>query len=162
MRGGKDGSQIGAVSGVQTTDAGDVSGSGLASNGISIATISDLGGDGTGESSGGGSVEGGSSGGGGEFRSNSSLLSVVRRYAAGIQFCYDNQLKKQPGLRGKLVVSLTVLANGSVSEAIVVQDDLRSGGVVDCVLAQINTWKFPAIEQGVVSFKTPFVFTPPE
>lgn len=102
VRGGKDGSQIGAVSGVQTTDAQDVSGSGLASNGISIATISDLGGDGVGESSGGGgSIEGGSSGGGGEFRSNSSLLAVVRRYAAGIQFCYDNQLKKQPGLRGE-------------------------------------------------------------
>lgn len=59
-------------------------------------------------------------------------------------------------------MSLTVLANGSVSEAVVVQDDLRSGSIVDCVLAQINTWKFPPIEQGVVSFKTPFVFTPPE
>jgi TonB family protein len=98
----------------------------------------------------------------GEYRSSASLLAVVRRYAAGIQFCYDNQLKKQPGLRGKLVVSLTVLANGSVSEAIVVQDDLGSTAVTQCVLSQIRAWRFPEIPQGVVSFKTPFVFTPPE
>lgn len=163
VRSGRSSSELGSVGSVQTTDQMAVGGDGLQSNGISIAAIADLGGDGAGEGgSGGGSSEGGGAGQGGEFRSNASLLSVVRRYAAGIQFCYDNQLKKEPGLRGKLVVSLTVLANGAVSEAQVVQDNLGSSSVTDCVLAQIRTWKFPAIEHGVVSFKTPFVFTPPE
>jgi TonB family protein len=86
----------------------------------------------------------------------------VRRYAAGIQFCYDNQLKKRPGLRGKLVVSLVVAADGSVDAAEVVQNDLHDSEVVDCVLTQIRAWRFPPIPKGSVSFKTPFVFTPPE
>lgn len=162
VRGGKDRSELGAVAGVQTTGSGDVGGTALSSNGISIAAIDDLGGDGVGDGDGIGTVGGGGIGGNGEFRSNASLLAVVRRYAAGIQFCYDNQLKKQPGLQGKLVVALTVLADGTVSEAVIVQDKLGSGAVSDCVLAQINAWKFPPIEQGTVRFKTPFVFTPPQ
>jgi TonB family protein len=86
---------------------------------------------------------------------------VVRRYAPGIQFCYDNELKRNPGLRGKLVVSLVVLANGTVSEAAIVEDSLQSPSVRECVLAQIRGWQFPAIPSGSTSFKTPFVFTPP-
>lgn len=148
---------------MQTTDATQIGGGGLEGNGITISSIAELGGDGVGDDgSSSGSLEGGSEGGGGEFRSSASLLAVVRRYAAGIQFCYDNQLKKEPGLRGKLVVTLTVLANGEVSQADVAQNKLGSDTVVDCVLAQIRAWHFPGIPTGVVSFKTPFVFTPPE
>lgn len=84
------------------------------------------------------------------------------RYAPGIQFCYDNELKRNPGQRGKLVVSLTVLADGSVSDVVVVDDSLKSAAVRDCVIAQIRGWQFPAIPRGDVTFKTPFVFTPPE
>ena len=32
-------------------------------------------------------------------------------------FCYDNELKKAPGLGGKLVVSITVAASGRVTVA---------------------------------------------
>ncbi len=129
---------------------------------------------GTGSGGGAGSGSGGGIGGGvgsgrgsgtpatNDYRSNESLLSVVRRYAPGIQFCYDNELKKNPGLRGKLVVSITVLASGAVSEAIVVENSLRSPAVTDCVLSQMRGWRFPAIPRGNTSFKTPFVFTPPE
>jgi TonB family protein len=97
-----------------------------------------------------------------ESRSNESLLSVVRRYAPGIRFCYDNELKKNPNLRGKLVISITVLASGQVSEAFVVEDSLRSPAVTQCVLSQIRGWQLPAIPHGVITFKTPFVFTPPK
>jgi periplasmic protein TonB len=71
------------------------------------------------------------------------------------------ELRKKPGLRGKLVVSMVVLANGSVSEATIVEDTLNSPAVRECALAQIRGWQFPAIPSGVTSFKTPFVFTPP-
>jgi TonB family protein len=126
-------------------------------------------GGGVGNGSGGGIGDGVGSGRGGAgaeasghaYRSNESLLAVVRRYAAGIQFCYDNELRKKPGLRGKLVVSMVVLANGSVSEATIVEDTLNSPAVRECALSQIRGWQFPAIPSGTTSFKTPFIFTPP-
>jgi len=96
------------------------------------------------------------------LRSNSALLGVVRKYAAGIRFCYDNELKKDASLRGKLIVSITVAASGSVTDAAVVENTLGSPALTSCALAQIRSWKFPEISEGVVTFQAPFVFTPPE
>jgi outer membrane biosynthesis protein TonB len=165
VRSGRSSQQVGAVDGVANLSAPDVAGSAIESDGISVSAITDL----TfqenpdeGSVGGGGSGSGGSAGGRNDFRSNESLMNAVRRYAPGIQYCYDNELKKNPSLRGKLVVSITVLANGTVSEAIVVEDGLGSSAVRNCVLAQIRGWKLPEIPYGTVSFKTPFVFTPPE
>jgi TonB family protein len=97
----------------------------------------------------------------GIYRSNASLLAVIQRYQAGIQYCYGNELKRDASLRGKLVVALTVTAAGQVSEAIVVQNTLGSERLSSCALAQIREWKFPPIASGVTTFQVPFVFTPP-
>jgi len=97
----------------------------------------------------------------GVYRSNASLLAVIQRYAAGIQYCYGTELKRDPGLKGKLVVAMTVAASGAVTEATVVQNTVGSSRLADCALAQIREWRFPAIPEGVTTFQTPFVFTPP-
>ncbi len=161
VRSGRSGVQLEAVNNVEVSSQADIQGSAVASEGISIAAITDVE-TGSGNSGGGVTAGGSTSNGGGEIRSNKTLLAVVRRYAPGIQFCYENELKKSPGLRGKMIVSLTVEPDGRVSNVILVEDTLRSAAVSDCVLAQMNGWKFPAIETGVVTFKTPFVFTPPQ
>jgi TonB family protein len=88
-------------------------------------------------------------------------MAVVQRYAAGIQFCYGNELKRHEGLKGKLVVALTVAASGEVLDAAVIQNTLGQSGLTACALAQIRDWKFPAIPAGVTTFQVPFVFTPP-
>jgi TonB family protein len=97
----------------------------------------------------------------GVYRTNASLLAVIRRYAAGIQYCYDSELKRDPLLRGKLVVAITVAPSGAVTEARVVQNTVGSAALTACALAQIKDWRFPAIPTGVTTFQTPFVFTPP-
>jgi len=102
-----------------------------------------------------------SAGGGiGEVRSNASLLAVLQRYAPGIRYCYDDALKRDATLGGKLVLRITVEANGSVSAAELLEDGLRSAAVLDCVLAQVKAWNFGAVPAGRVSFRAPFVFTP--
>ena len=97
----------------------------------------------------------------GVYRSNASLLGVIQRYAAGIQFCYESELKRRAHLGGKLVVSITVAAAGDVIEARVVSDGIGSAALASCALSQIRDWKFPAIRRGLTTFQTPFVFTPP-
>lgn len=97
----------------------------------------------------------------GVYRTNASLLAVIQRYAAGIQYCYETELKRDPGLTGKLVVAMTVAASGTVTEASVVQNTVRSERLTTCALSQIRDWKFPAIPEGVTTFQAPFVFTPP-
>lgn len=97
-----------------------------------------------------------------QVRSDAQLLAVVRKYAPGIQFCYDNELKNVPGLAGKLLVNITVTASGQVTDAKIVQDSVRSPGLAQCALAKIEAWKFPQVEEGAVTFQVPFVFTPPQ
>jgi TonB family protein len=97
----------------------------------------------------------------GVHRTNASLLAVIRRYAAGIQYCYDSELKHDPALRGKLVVALTVAASGAVTDVRVVQNTTGSASLAACAVGQIRDWRFPAIPAGVTTFQTPFVFTPP-
>ncbi|MEZ4654015.1 MAG: AgmX/PglI C-terminal domain-containing protein [Candidatus Eisenbacteria bacterium] len=79
----------------------------------------------------------------------------------GIQYCYDNELKHDASLHGKMVLVLTVQASGEVSEVDLAEDTVGSSRLRECVLAQVREWRFPAIQEGVVTFRTPFVFTPP-
>ncbi|MCA9755323.1 MAG: TonB family protein [Candidatus Eisenbacteria bacterium] len=158
-RGRSAGDVTGAVAAREDVGAGGGGGQVVTGDLIDIESV-DSGGSGDlasadpGSSVGGGAVAG-------SFRSNASLLAVVRKYAAGIQFCYDNQLKREPGLEGKMVIVLTVLPSGGVAEASIAQDSLGSAALRECVLAQVREWKFPAIPEGTVTFRTPFVFTPP-
>lgn len=167
VRGARSGNESGAVP-AGRPEGVDLAGttSALAGSQVSIESVGDVLGGGSSSSSGGGSgnVSGAAGGAGasGEYRSNASLLAVVRKYAAGIQFCYDNQLNKSPGLRGKLVVAVTVAPAGNVVDAVIVDDTVRSSGLSACAIRQIQGWKFPRIPEGAVTFKAPFLFTPPE
>ncbi len=143
--GGGVGSGVGMGNG--GTGGGGVGGNGIAAGG---------GGGGTGGGPGGNGVAGP-----GVYRSNASLMAVIQKYSAGIQFCYSNELKKNEGLQGKLVVSLVVDAAGNVTHAQVIQNTLGSKALASCALSQIRDWKFPAIPSGSTAFQVPFVFTPP-
>lgn len=186
VRAARGGGEVQGVGARTQLGVADLGGSGLDGGSVSIAGLTDLatgggggggsgggGGDGSGGGGGGGNGLGLGDGGGGggsgggagsgeSSRSNASLLAVVRRYAAGIQFCYENELQRDPGLRGKLVFSLTVDAAGRVTEVSVVQDALGAPAVANCALAQIRDWRFPVVAGGVTSFRAPFVFTPPQ
>jgi len=155
-RSGRAASQLATMSGPLPTADASAESSRLEGTGIAIEAIESIA-DGGGPGGGGESAPGRS-----EARSDQQLLAVVRKYAPGIQFCYDNELKKRPGLGGKLLVSITVAAAGNVTDATIVTDTVRSAGLASCALAQIEAWRFPTIPEGVVTFQAPFVFTPPE
>jgi TonB family protein len=165
-RSGRGAGQVAGVGPVAAA-AGATVGSAGAIAGARIEIESIEGGSGGSGSGGAGSARGGEgrsaqATGGGETRTDASLLAVVRKYAPGIQFCYDNELEKNPSLGGKLIVAITVAASGQVTDATVVKDTLRSAALTACALAQIEAWKFPPIDSGEVTFQAPFVFTPPE
>ena len=98
----------------------------------------------------------------GVYRSNAQLLAVIQKYAAGIQYCYEAELKRDEHLTGKLVVAMTVTAAGNVQDVSVVRNTLGSERIASCALSQIRSWKFPPISGGLTTFQAPFVFTPPK
>jgi TonB family protein len=165
VRGGRGEGELGAVAaGLGAAGGGaDLGGSVVAGSQVAIGTIgggSGVTGGGGGATTAGGRVLGTGSA-PGVYRSNASLLAVIQKYAAGIQYCYGNELKRDPSLSGKLVVAMTVAASGEVIEASVVQNTVGSDRLASCALAQIRDWRFPPIAEGVTTFQAPFVFTPP-
>ena len=153
------------------TGSADVAGSGVRSTWVSVGDLSET------HAMGGGGAEAGDGQSGatsnapsagtpigkapGVYRSHVSLLAVVQRYAAGIQYCYGNELKLDRTSSGKLVVALTVAASGEVLNATVVRNTTGSPRLSSCALSQIREWKFPPVPQGITTFQAPFVLTPP-
>src|SRR6185503_13694379 len=131
VRGGRsDGELAGLEAGIKSGGA-DVGGSAVEGKMVALGTL--------GSSGATSSEAAGSSGAAapGVYRSNASLLAVIQKYAPGIQYCYESELKRDPGRRGKLVVAMTVAPNGTVAEATVVQNTLGSERLASCALSQI-------------------------
>ena len=168
VRAGRSEGELGSVrADVGGGGATDLGGSAVAGATVAVGSLS-----GSGSGGGGGGAAGEAAGGGpgghgtgsapGVYRSNASLLAVIQKYAPGIQYCYGNELKREAGLRGKLVVAMMVAASGEVTEVAVVQNTTGSQRLATCALSQIREWRFPAIDGGPTAFQTPFVFTPPD
>jgi len=157
---GRTDGQLGAVgNGVAGSGAADVGGSAVQGNMVAIGSLAAAAP--TPERAG---AEGGIGAGSkpGVYRTNASLLAVIQKYAAGIQYCYESELKRDESLRGKLVVTMTVTAGGAVQEATVVRNTVGSERLAACALSQIRSWRFPPIDGGLTTFQAPFVFTPPK
>jgi TonB family protein len=107
-------------------------------------------------------VETGGDGAAASGRDSRSLMATVQRYVAGIKFCYDNSLKKTPGLSGKITLQMDIAASGAVTSVEPVDDSMGNAALARCILSQVQGWKFVAIPAGTVRFTLPLVFSPPQ
>jgi hypothetical protein len=87
---------------------------------------------------------------------------VIKARAGLLKACYQKELAKKPGLEGKLVVSFTIAADGTVSRA--TRNDpastLRDDDVTSCILRQFQRMSFPARGGGKVTY--PLIFSSQE
>ncbi len=95
------------------------------------------------------------------YRSPDAIHEVLLSHVPAVRYCYERELKRNPELKGKIVVRITVAADGSVKEAEVVSSTLNSERVERCILARIRLWKdFQAIDpkEGDVTFRQVYTF----
>jgi TonB family protein len=95
------------------------------------------------------------------YRSPDAIHEVLLSHVPAVRYCYERELKRNPELKGKIVVKITVAADGSVSEAEIVSSTLNSERVERCILARIRLWKdFQAIDprEGDVTFRQVYTF----
>lgn len=86
------------------------------------------------------------------------IQRVVSQHMRSVQFCYERELLKYPGLTGKIVVDWTIGTRGDVTAAKVGFSTLASPGVARCVLRRLRSWRFPRPRGGSVQVRYPFVF----
>ncbi|MBN2089575.1 SUMF1/EgtB/PvdO family nonheme iron enzyme [candidate division KSB1 bacterium] len=94
-------------------------------------------------------------------RDFNSIFPVIKRHQASINYCYERELKRNPNLKGKVVVRFTVSPKGNVSEVTVVSSTLNSDAVQQCIVSRISRWNdFGEVDasKGDATFRHVYVF----
>ena len=73
-------------------------------------------------------------------RASEDIAVVISKHSAAIQYCYQKGLKRDPEMKGKIVIRFTVLARGTVENAEIVSSTLKNTSVESCILSRIKRW----------------------
>lgn len=96
-----------------------------------------------------------------EVESSSCDRNAISRYVKArikaIQACYENALKRNPGLKGKVVVRFTIGPTGRVTELEIDENSLGNEAVIACIKTTIRLWSFP-IKDNECPVAYPFLF----
>jgi hypothetical protein len=77
------------------------------------------------------------------------------------RLCYENGLRRNPKLGGKVSVKFVIGTSGEVTSASDAGSDLPDKTVVGCIVSSFSRLSYPAPEGGIVTVIYPFTFTPP-
>ncbi|RKH75096.1 energy transducer TonB [Corallococcus sp. AB045] len=90
------------------------------------------------------------------------LARFIQSRKASIQRCYENGLKRDPSLKGKVMVRFDLTPQGRASNVEVEESTLRSDEVINCIKTTMRAWTFPFKPSDDVPVSYPFIFSPGE
>jgi hypothetical protein len=88
------------------------------------------------------------------------LAAFVRARKAAIQQCYEKELKRNPSLKGKVVVRFSISSAGRTKDIDIEENTLNNEAVAACIKTTIRGWVFPFKPDSDVAVAYPFVFSP--
>jgi TonB family protein len=166
------------------TGSGDVAAALAGARGVSIATADSVGGPrggGSGRTAGIGDV--GTAGGGkvalagkGDVKvsgqvsaatpevdsadvDRAALSRYIRDRLGAIRGCYERELKRNPSLKGKVVVRFNITPAGRAGDIRIEESSLGSPEVGNCIQGLMRSWIFPFKPPDEVPVQYPFLFT---
>lgn len=88
------------------------------------------------------------------------LGAFVRARMGLVKACYENALKRNPSLKGKISFRFTILETGALTDITTAQNSLGSAEVAACIMNTMRAWRMPFKPTGPVTVEYPFVFQP--
>jgi Na+-translocating ferredoxin:NAD+ oxidoreductase RnfG subunit len=70
---------------------------------------------------------------------------VIASRKSSVRICYQESLRSNERLRGKVIMEITVKPNGDVAKVNVLSREHRSG-IGSCIAERMRDWKFPTFE----------------
>ncbi|WP_437308052.1 AgmX/PglI C-terminal domain-containing protein [Sorangium sp. So ce388] len=89
------------------------------------------------------------------------IQRIVRQSFGRFRLCYEEGLRRDASLQGRVAVHFTIDPSGAVANARDGGSDLPDGAVVSCVVRAFDALSFPAPEGGSVTVVYPLQFAPP-
>jgi periplasmic protein TonB len=93
-------------------------------------------------------------------RSEEEIAMVFDRNKGAIYALYTRALRDKPDLQGKLVLELTIGADGSVMKCAVVSSELNDPELERKLVARIKLFQFEAKDVGTITMTKPIDFFP--
>lgn len=84
------------------------------------------------------------------------IREVIDRRKKDIERCYERELAKDPGLKGRLEIKWTIGEEGTVTQADVGENDLGSA-VAACSKGFVRRWRFAKPEGGSITVSKVFI-----
>ncbi len=88
-----------------------------------------------------------------------ALARLLRRKRSAFQYCYEKELKRNPGLRGKISIRILIAMTGRVSET-EIQENRLGSAVARCIISKLRRIRFPKPKGEPVSIVLPLIFSP--
>jgi TonB family protein len=88
------------------------------------------------------------------------LAAYVRARKGAIQQCYEKELKRNPSLKGKVVVRFSITTSGRTGDIDIEENTTGNEAVASCIKTTIRGWVFPFKPESDVPVAYPFVFAP--
>ncbi|MEO7328200.1 MAG: AgmX/PglI C-terminal domain-containing protein [Minicystis sp.] len=88
------------------------------------------------------------------------IQRIVRQNFGRFRLCYENGLRNNPNLQGRVGVNFVIGRDGAVSQVQNGGSDLPDSGVVQCVVRAFYGLSFPQPEGGIVTVGYPIMFSP--
>lgn len=93
-------------------------------------------------------------------RDPKAIYRVVSSYDSALKARYVFYLKSNPKLKGRVVISFTIAADGTVTRASVVNNSTGNPSLGNDISGIIRRMRFGAIDRGDVTVQYPFSFEP--
>ena len=88
------------------------------------------------------------------------IQRIVRQNFGRFRLCYENGLRNNPNLQGRVAVRFVIGRDGAVTNVGNGGSDMPDSGVVSCVVRAFYGLTFPQPEGGIVTIVFPIVFSP--
>ena len=88
------------------------------------------------------------------------IQRTVRQNFGRFRFCYEQALRQNPNLQGRVAVRFVIGRDGSVSQVSNGGSDLPDQNAVSCVVRSFYGMSFPSPENGIVTVTYPILFQP--
>lgn len=88
------------------------------------------------------------------------IQRIVRQNFGRFRVCYENGLRTNPNLQGRVTTRFVISREGTVANAANGGSDIPDPGVVSCVVSAFYGMSFPAPEGGIVTVSYPIMFSP--
>jgi len=91
-------------------------------------------------------------------RSAESLRNVILNTMGRFEYVYTKYLKRNPDLRGKIVIEITIDADGLVTDSHIVESTINDPDFERDVVNIVRRWRFEPIDKGTVTVQYPLLF----